>query len=539
MNNSMCEYFEQFEFLMQHYSELCSIYDEKGKNDQSAMESWFQTTNYLMKQCAQVSTTIDCNKVRASICREIGGGLDPEWFSLLFLSTGYYSDGEMLELFREENGLIVLNNVTCEQLRERVSLDIRVNEGPIREWGETTVDLSEALTEHWRIDCNKTRKLLSQHLKLPYELTDNEICFALINSSQNELKSDPVKVEATEEKNGCMEFDSIANKKKIGKQSVGIIYGEDFAKHELRNVTRPYERKAYRKKIMDNCLVSLISLSEDYLKALFTCLFRQFPKEINAEAKQFSLNDFSRFGSLQEAKEWLIGKKVDELMRGSFEDWIKTLKSFNIQNDFFMASREKIEEVFQRRNVIVHHQGKVSEAYNKRVGKSFRKEIGTDLVVDSEYMEAAGCLLVSFFIQVGLGVWSRCEKESAERFETIVKIIESLSVAKRWNMVQNISLYAMRKFPDEQQLMLQMHYWNSLKFQGKTEWREMMSNNDYESKGPVYCLMGAAIQNDSRTFYELLPRLLDEELISMRQLVIQPMYETMREETPFRFISRQ
>ena len=107
--------------------------------------------------------------------------------------------------------------------------------------------------------------------------------------------------------------------------------------------------------------------------------------------KKFSLFDLKKLGSIDDATQLLVNSRIDDLLYGSFKSWSqwweKTLK-FGFEE--VSVSWEKLNEIVERRHIIVHNGGRVSQRYIEAVPSANPTvELGERLMVDKAYVVEA------------------------------------------------------------------------------------------------------------------------------------------------------
>lgn len=108
-------------------------------------------------------------------------------------------------------------------------------------------------------------------------------------------------------------------------------------------------------------LISLVSIGESFLSQILHHYFDKFPGAIGATEKFFSLEQLKSFNSIDDAKICLIDAKVEEIMRDSFEDYIKFLRErIKLSLGYLDKCIPQLIEIYQRRNILVHNGGRVN-----------------------------------------------------------------------------------------------------------------------------------------------------------------------------------
>jgi hypothetical protein len=134
------------------------------------------------------------------------------------------------------------------------------------------------------------------------------------------------------------------------------------------DLRRKTERVALANRIVPNSfLVSLVSQYDSYLGNLIRCLFYARPELLMGSDRSLTFKELSEFGTLSEARDSLIEREVETVIRKSHSeqfDWMegkfKALedKDFSLRKG--LASWPTFIELTERRNLFVHCDGVVS-----------------------------------------------------------------------------------------------------------------------------------------------------------------------------------
>ncbi len=181
-----------------------------------------------------------------------------------------------------------------------------------------------------------------------------------------------------------------------GGENKSIIYRlnpkRDFSKYEMDPKTARAEAMALAEQPMilkESMIIMLLIKYEDAIAELFRFLLEAHPEAYLAE-KSIKYSELISFeGGLEEIKEKLINKEVEEFMWKSLQDWYRSFKTkYKVDFHFGPGDLECFTEIYYRRNLIVHTQGVVNETYKKNIVNSQAK-IGDVLGVDAHYLDNA------------------------------------------------------------------------------------------------------------------------------------------------------
>lgn len=128
--------------------------------------------------------------------------------------------------------------------------------------------------------------------------------------------------------------------------------------------------------LLKSALMALTSTLEWFLSKIFHIYFERLPDSIGIKEKYFSLDDLKKFKTVKDARTYLIESEVEKILRQSLEEWLKIFKErFKLTASYLTENQEKLVEIFQRRNIIVHNGGIVNSIYLSKVSSEFTKKI--------------------------------------------------------------------------------------------------------------------------------------------------------------------
>lgn len=126
--------------------------------------------------------------------------------------------------------------------------------------------------------------------------------------------------------------------------------------------------------LYQNSLISLISAVECFLSQIIHTYYDEKPDAMSEKDKVFSFDDLKNFGSVEDARVYLIEKKVTDLMRSSFSDWITFFKKqARLSMSYLTPYMDTLIETCERRNLLVHNAGIVNSIYLSKVPLDLRK----------------------------------------------------------------------------------------------------------------------------------------------------------------------
>ena len=312
------------------------------------------------------------------------------------------------------------------------------------------------------------------------------------------------------------------------KESVYAIsykLNDEFAKnskYELNptKAARECRKLSERVDILNrSTLILLLIKYEESISNIFKYVISRFPSAYLND-KTLSYSEILEIDSkIDVIKETLLEREVDEIMRSPISNWYKLLKdkhNINFQNikEYF----EEFKEIYYRRNVIVHNNGKVNSSYLNGVDKIYKKNVkcGTPLNIDKEYINRAFDLVYIILYGTILSI-SDIDKDSYELHDLLHDYAFQHMINNNWQ----VSLYVYKNLmnkntPSTSSIDLEMrriNYWISLKnMYGVDKIRAEVSNYDVSAMEGKFKVAKACLLNDFKEINSLLQTYINNQI---------------------------
>jgi hypothetical protein len=189
---------------------------------------------------------------------------------------------------------------------------------------------------------------------------------------------------------------------------------------EYSNRQRRFDRfSAASKTIPRSFLTSIVSHYDAFVGALLRSMFYLRPEMLNASERQLTFAELSEFTSLDDAREYIVEKEVESVIRNSHDDQFRWMESrFKVELRKDLSSWPRFIEVMERRNLFVHCNGIVSTQYLRvcQQHKALLPEIklGDELQAPSEYFENAHEVIVEIGVKLAYVLWRKLRPEEVE-----------------------------------------------------------------------------------------------------------------------------
>lgn len=282
----------------------------------------------------------------------------------------------------------------------------------------------------------------------------------------------------------------------------------DFA--EFTNTIRKLEelRGSNATAVLSKSLFTqLFSEFDAYIGELLKVIYLKNDRLLKGISREISLSDLMDFDDLNAVKHAMLDKEIDTFRRDSYVEQFSTLeKKFNLSLRKFKEWSYFVE-LSQRRNILTHNGGIVSDQYLvvcDREGHKFpmRPQIGDSLGVSFEYFSSAIRLLSKVGLMLAYTLWSKVfPKETEDINKSLNEIVFQCLEQKRWHLVAELQDFvlseAMRREVAEIDLKIRIVNMSiGLKFSGKdAEAVQLLKSVDWTASHRDFKLAVAVLED--------------------------------------------
>jgi hypothetical protein len=136
--------------------------------------------------------------------------------------------------------------------------------------------------------------------------------------------------------------------------------------------------------IREMTFVYLIAKFEDFISKQFRIVFTRIPKILKTKEKSVAYNRLFDASNPDDLKDDIIEQEIRKIMMKDIDEIRKDLKHFlNIDLKLDTDNWNALRECFQRRNILLHNNGKINLVYRQKTGYDGTQEY---LSVDKEYL---------------------------------------------------------------------------------------------------------------------------------------------------------
>ena len=201
--------------------------------------------------------------------------------------------------------------------------------------------------------------------------------------------------------------------------------------------------------IEQSLFVKLFSEYDFFFGVCLRELYRRRPDLLASLSKQISFDELIKFESIESIKNSVLDAEIDSIRRESYVEQFAILnKKFGLPLTKFQEWPDFVESA-QRRNLLVHCGGHVSEQYLQvcdAAGYKFesRPKVGDRLNIGQKYFEKSAGLVARVGFMITHTLWrkvlpSECEQANEDMNDQIYRLL----CAKRWITAAELGTFSL------------------------------------------------------------------------------------------------
>ncbi len=203
---------------------------------------------------------------------------------------------------------------------------------------------------------------------------------------------------------------------------------------EFNDILKKFDSNSISLKLVPrSLLVALVSQFDSFIGQLLRTLFYLKPEMLNGSEKALKFSELVEFVSIDAAREYIIEKEIETVLRKSHSDQFSWLESkFKVPLRKALPIWSDFIELTERRNLLVHANGVVSSQYVKvceenGVELDDTVEVGTVLEVSSDYFLKAYKCVYEIGVKLAHVLWRKTQfKDIAKSDKHLNKLTYNL-----------------------------------------------------------------------------------------------------------------
>jgi len=292
-----------------------------------------------------------------------------------------------------------------------------------------------------------------------------------------------------------------------------------------------------------NFLVSFVSEFDCFLGALLRAIYTKKPELLNDSSRQISYADLLAFDSLEDAKDQVLEKEIDSILRKSHSDHFASLESkFDVPLRKGLDIWSDFIEITERRNLFVHCNGIVSSQYIK-VCKQHGCDIssvviGEKLKVDAEYLRKAYKVIYEISVKLAHVLWRKlfpAEREDAD--DNLNNVCFSLVSRGKHHLAVDLLEFGIslpKHHNDTIKRMMIINLAQAYKRSNDTgKCENLLKRFDWSATGYEFKLAVAVLNEENEKAAKLLKTVVNAGDLSEQEVVDWPLFKEFRKTDPF------
>ena len=295
-----------------------------------------------------------------------------------------------------------------------------------------------------------------------------------------------------------------------------------------------------RKLIPRMFLITLICQYDALIGNLARLILNIKPEILNNSERQLSFKEIVDFGTLEKAKEYIISKEIETLLRKSHKEqiiWFEKKLEINLQSDKQLL--ENFYEITERRNLFTHNNGIVNESYIsncKQLGCKISVNLGDELDITEHYFSNSVNCLFEIGIKLTTTIWRiLCPNENQDSEIAINNIAFNLISEDNYDLaikMLNFPINYFHNMTNANKLMLninlaQCYLWKK----DNIKCKKIIDEQDWSMCTADYKVCKAVLEQDFKTAVNILKN--ENTGIQQNDLLEWPIFKELRKEKVF------
>lgn len=354
-----------------------------------------------------------------------------------------------------------------------------------------------------------------------------------------------MKIMVTVQKDTLETFHHFIDKNVIEKtEETYVLRVEDMAKHN--RLKRQYDNSQTAVKLIPrHFTTSLVSQYDSFLGCVIRFIFAVQPQLLNASEKTIPYAELIQFSSIDAAREYIIEKEVETVIRKSHVDqfsWLKEKLGTPFNKD--LKSWPVFVELTECRNLFVHCDGRISSQYLRvcaehKCNASANLSVGNQLEVSPEYFEEAYKCIYEIGVKLAHVIWRRLSKDHLEESDSnIIVITYGLIEKGEFDLAIRILDFftqdQIKHANDVHKRMMIINLAQAYKWSKDNDTcNKILSSQDWSASGDNFKLAVAVLKEKYDEAYTFMKRLKHDESFQKSYYKNWPLFKELRKQEAF------
>jgi hypothetical protein len=265
-----------------------------------------------------------------------------------------------------------------------------------------------------------------------------------------------------------------------------------------------------------NFVVSFVSQYDAYLGGLIRTIFLTKPEFLNSSEKNILFSELIKFESIEEAREFIVEKEVESILRESHLKqfkWLENKLGITLRKD--LPSFSEFIEITERRNLFVHCNGVISRQYldvckENDVKNIDKLKLGQKLIAKPTYFNKCYMVLFEIGFKLGQVIWRKLQPEDIENADKhLNNVCYQLLIKGHNKLALNLLTFGtdtLKKHYDQETVCILTinkalaHYLSDK----KEECKKVLAKHDWSATSDKYKLATAVLEENYSKAIELM-----------------------------------
>ncbi|SMF22929.1 hypothetical protein [Pseudobacteriovorax antillogorgiicola] len=293
-------------------------------------------------------------------------------------------------------------------------------------------------------------------------------------------------------------------------------------------------------------IINLFSYLDAFIGDISKLVLKQNPNLGTKLGRNFTYSDLAKVNDVESLRRQTLDNEIDRIRRGSYKEIFKELGSmFNVALGDFKRW-ENFIELSQRRNLLTHNDGVVSQQYLNEVSYEFTSKVCLNgkVVVDAGYVEDSIDLIFEIILLVSQSIFRKnYVNDLPKANEFLIQTIFMILSMENWQLAQKLSEYGcflIDNFPNQlkslEKKILKINAAQAYKWAGDSAAADKCLNDfDWSSSNRNIQLAEKVLRDNFDKAYELMEKIGKEgELINEEAYYHWPLFREVKKEPKFK-----
>lgn len=261
-------------------------------------------------------------------------------------------------------------------------------------------------------------------------------------------------------------------------------------------------------------VIGLISVYDAFLSKLLRTIFTLHQEIVFTSDKEMKFSELVKYSSIQEAKDHVIEKEVESILRNSHHEqfsWME--RKFDIKLTSGLEVWPAFIELCERRNLLTHTGGQVSMQYQKICAEhnyTVDHPVGSKLVTDAAYFKKAVQIISEVGLKLCHVLWRKIEpkdREAADKHmnNTGLSLIQSREYLVAERLLDLGANTVKKHHSDKDRRMMVVNLANARRLSGnKVAASQTLEREDWSATSIDFQICVAAVKEDIPGLIELM-----------------------------------